>query len=102
MLCHFLALSDSKLEEFVYTPFPDTDTVAMLVNPVFCIWPQILNHIKSYVILGNTTRKEYYSMPGPSLAIFYRYVQSTSIHCVQEGHLIMWMVVMNLPPPQGK
>ena len=51
----FLALSDSKVQEFVYTPSTDTDTVAMLVNPVFCIWPQVLIHITSSwaIHLGN-------------------------------------------------
>ena len=27
---------------------------------------------------------------------------SYSIHCIQKAHLIMWMVVIHLPPSQGK
>ncbi len=40
-------------------------------------------------------------MPDPSLAIFCWYVQAYGIHWVQEWHLIMRLVVINLPSPWG-
>ena len=37
---------------------------------IFCIWPQVLIYITSYVIYGNyTPRKESSGMPDPSLAM---------------------------------
>lgn len=36
------------------------------------------------------------------LTIFCRYIQTSSIHGIQEGHLIMWLVAINFPPLQRK
>lgn len=48
--------------------------IALLVNLVFCIWPQILIRIITYVFSCNTPGKEAFCMPVPSLAILCRYV----------------------------
>lgn len=45
---------------------------------------------------------KYLSMPNPTLAVLRRNILASGTHGVQEGHLIMWLVVTQLPPPFGK
>lgn len=46
-------------------------------------WPAVSNHIQGV----------------PDNLLEIQYVQTFSIHCTQEEHLIMWLVVLNFPPP---
>ncbi len=41
------------------------------------------------------TWERIFLMPDPSVAVFCRSVQPSSIHCVTEGHLVMCTVVIN-------
>lgn len=59
------------------------------ITPLECVasehdcildWPGVANHIQG--------------VPDNLLEI-----QTFSIHCTQEEHLIMWLVVLNFPPP---
>lgn len=66
-------------------------------SSTFCIWFSFTSHLMS-----SLAGEESFCMHDPSLVISCRYVQSSCIHCIQEGHLIMWLVVIILPPLQGK
>ena len=69
-----------------------------MINPVLCISHP---HHTSCPLMKYTLER-ILLLPDPSLANFSRYVQTSSIHHVQEGHPIMWTVVRNFPTSRGK
>ncbi len=63
------------------------------------IMPQVLINIALNVFPCNAPREIPPCMAYPSLAVLCTYCQATSIHCLQEGHLLIWPVIIHLPPP---
>ncbi len=70
-----------------------------LIGPVFCVWPHVLIHITPDIFSGKASWEESFGMPYPPLAVFSCDVLACSIHCIQEGHLVLWTMVKNLPSP---
>ncbi len=70
-----------------------------LVHSFLTIMPQVLINIALNVFPCNAPREIPPCMAYPSLAVLCTYCQATSIHCLQEGHLLIWPVIIHLPPP---
>ncbi len=67
-----------------------------LVHSFLTIMPQVLINIALNVFPCNAPREIPPCMAYPSLAVLCTYCQATSIHCLQEGHLLIWPVIIHL------
>ena len=47
----------------------------------------------SDIFSGKASWDKYFGMPYPPLEVFSWDFLSCSIHCIQEGHLVMWTMV---------
>ncbi len=64
-----------------------------LVHSFLTIMPQVLIRIALNVFPCNAPREIPPCMAYPSLAVICTYCQATSIHYLQEGHLLIWPVI---------
>ncbi len=60
---------------------------------------QILIYITTNIFPCNATWKKYFGMSYPAPAGVYCDVLTGYIHGRQQGHLSMWLVIIELPPP---
>lgn len=71
-----------------------------LIFPVFCIGPHGLINFTPEVFLAKALQEESLHMPDPSLTVLMCDLLASGIHGFQEGHLGMWLVVIDLPSPR--
>lgn len=70
--------------------------------PVFCIGPHGLINTTADVFLAKTPGKESLCMSDPSLTVLRCGLLASSIHGLQEGHLGMWVMVIDPPSRRWK
>ena len=68
-----------------------------LVQSFLTIMQQVLINIALEVFPCNAPREKPPCMAYPSLAVLCPNCQTTCIHCLQEGHLVIWLVIIYLP-----
>ncbi len=73
-----------------------------LISAIFRVRPHVFINITSDVIQGDAPGIKPPGMSDPPLAIINCDVPAASIHGFKEGHLVMWLMVINLPPPCRK
>ncbi len=73
-----------------------------LISAIFKVRPHVFINITSDVIQGDAPGIKPPGMSDPPLAIIICDVPAASIHGFKEGHLVMWLMVINLPPPCRK
>ena len=71
-------------------------------NKILTIMPHFLINMALDVFPCNAPMDKPPRMAYPSLAILCTHCQATSIHCLQDGHLVMWPTIINLTPPSRK
>ena len=70
-----------------------------LISAIFRVRPHVFINIASDIIQGNAPGIKAFSMTDPPLAVISCDFPAASIHGFKEGHLVMWLMVINLPPP---
>ncbi len=73
-----------------------------LISAIFRLRPDVFINITSDVVQGDAPGIKPPGMSDPPLAIINCDVPAASIHGFKEGHLVMWLMVINLPPPCRK
>ncbi len=73
-----------------------------LISAIFRVRPHVFINIASDVIQGDSPGIKPPGMSDPPLAIINCDVPAASIHGFKDGHLVMWLMVINLPPPCRK
>ncbi len=69
-----------------------------LISAIFRLRPDVFINITSDVIQGDAPGIKPPGMSDPPLAIINCDVPAASIHGFKEGQLVMWLMVINLPP----
>ena len=70
-----------------------------LISAIFRVRPHVFINIASDIIQGDAPGIKPLGMSDPPLAVINCDVPAASIHGFKEGHLVMWLMVINLPPP---
>jgi len=91
-ICNRTFLQDNK--NMQYLPFTallyvKIQKILTVIIPVFSIWPFLLIHIRHYSGI-KASWEESFGIPGCV------YVLGCRIHCIQEGHLVLWTMVKKL------
>jgi len=73
-----------------------------LISVIFRFRPHVFINITSDIIQGDAPGIKPLGMLDPPLAVMNCDVPAASIHGFKEGHLVMWLMVINLPPPCRK
>ena len=71
-----------------------------LISAIFRVRPHVFINMASDIIQGDAPGIKPLGMSDPPLEIINCDVPAASIHGFKEGHLVMWLMVINLPPPR--
>lgn len=71
----------------------------IVLSTLFSIWPHDLIEITYVVIPCYAPWTETLGMPYPPLAVFSWDVSAADIQCCQEIHLVIWLEIILLSPP---
>jgi len=99
-ICNRTFLQDNKICNTCHLQHYCENTnysILTVIIPVFSIWPHVLIHITHYS--GKASKaswEESFGIPYLSLAVFSWDVLGCRIHCIQEGHLVLWTMIKKL------